>query len=88
MEMPGFTAEAALGAAKEHYRLIARWGHGIGSSVLAQQFVECTYNRSCWGVVLMCRDHCTRWDGSKFSSLWYVCGICIGLFGENIEIEF
>ena len=88
MEMPGFTAEASLAAAKGHYRLMTSSGHVRVSSVMPQQFAECTTNRSCWAVVLMCRDHCTRWDGSSFSSLWYACGVCIGLFGENIEIEW
>jgi hypothetical protein len=88
MNMPGFAAEASLAVAAQHYCLVAGESYGDGRSVVPQQFVECRYNRSCWGVVLMCRDHCTRYDGSTFSSLWYACGVCIGLFEENIEIEW
>lgn len=85
--IPGFTAESSLHATVGHYRLGAR-ANPPGDEVVPQQFAECTTNRSCWGVVLMCRDHCTRWNGSSFSSLWYVCGVCFGLFQEFFEFEW
>jgi hypothetical protein len=92
MNVPSFTAEVSLCKSRNHYRLIAG---GIqtsdGEAVTPQQYnpiVECTTNRSCWGVVLMARDHCQRWDGSSFSSLWYADGVCFGLFTESFEFEF
>ena len=95
MNTPGFTAESSLYRTRNNYRLIAG---GIqtsdGEAVIPQQYdpidpeAGCTTNRSCWGVVLMCRDHCQRVSGTPFSSLWYVCGACFGLFGEFFEFEF
>jgi len=41
-----------------------------------------------WRVVLGCRDHCEKFDGSTFSSLWYVCGVCFGLFTEFFEFDW
>jgi hypothetical protein len=89
MNMPGFTAEASLSELRGHYRSkVGGVQRGDGRRVVPQQFASCTTNRSCWGVVLMCRDHCQRWDGSSFSSNWYACGPCIGLFEEFPEFDF
>jgi hypothetical protein len=85
--MPGFTAEHSLYATVGQYRVGATRSVGAGE-VVPQQFAECTTNRSCWIPFLMCRDHCTRWNGSSFSSLWYVCGVCFGLFQEFFEFDW
>jgi hypothetical protein len=89
MNIPGFTAEASLYKTSKHYRLKADRVQTVnGEAITPQQFVSCTTNRSCWGVVLGCRDHCEKFDGSTFSSLWYVCGVCFGLFTEFFEFEW
>jgi len=88
MSIPGFTAEASLYKTTRNYRRITDGGPASDSRVLPQQFASCTTNRSCWGVVLGCRDHCEKFDGSTFSSLWYVCGVCFGLFTEFFEFDW
>ena len=95
MTLPNFAGEASLYQTRNRYRLtlcgIQDFDRG---AIVPQQHdpidpeAGCTTNRSCWGVVLGCRDHCQRVSGTPFSSLWYVCGVCIGLFQESIEIEF
>jgi hypothetical protein len=90
MCMPGFTAERALSRIRTPRGLTLEPDQG--EKIIPQLNGECdpccNTNRSCWGLVLGCRDHCTRAQGASFSSLWYVCGVCIGLFTESIEIEF
>jgi hypothetical protein len=84
-----FTAELSLYETRNHYRLTAGGAQASdGEAIIPQQFPSCTTNRSCWGVILMARDHCQRWDGSSFSSLWYVNGVCFGLFQEFFEFDF
>lgn len=89
MQLPGLTAEASLYRSANQYCPVARSGQGARSdAIIPQQFASCTTNRSCWGVVLMCRDHCTRWNGSSFSSAWYACGACFGIFQEFFEFDW
>jgi hypothetical protein len=86
MRMPGFSGEASFGRSGLYVR--STFSGTAPAAVVPQDFASCTTNRSCWGVVLMCRDHCERFDGSSHSSLWYVCGGCLGLFQEFLEFEF
>jgi len=88
MNVPSFTAEASLYMTSNHYGQAAGFRPLNGRAIIPQQFPSCTTNRSCWGVVLGCRDHCRRWDGSSFSSLWYVCGVCFGAFTEFFEFDW
>ncbi len=92
MNMPSFAAEASLYKTRNHYRLSTGWVQtSEGEAVLPQQYnptLDCNTNASCWLPFWMNRDHCWRLDGSQYSSLWYVVGACVGLFGEFFEIEF
>lgn len=95
MNMPNFTGEVSLYKTKNHYMLIADGVRTSDGGVIIPQAYDpidperpSDFSKSCWGVVLGCRDHCTRVSGASFSSLWYVCGVCFGLFGEFFELEY
>jgi hypothetical protein len=88
MAMPGFSGEASLGRSG-FYAGSAENAALPGSAIIPQQYFEsCERHQSCWGVVLGCRDHCNIYGGGTHSSLWFVCGVCFGLFEEFFEFDF
>ena len=91
MSMPGYTAESALYRTSGRYLPVAG-GFFIaeGQAVIPQQFAACKRRTLCSGAVLWARDYCCRHDGSVFTSLWFVNGVCFGIWddGEQAPCPF